>query len=62
MSLSLGTWLSHLAVISVVGMYNKSSKNSHVQIRAAKTLMQWFSVVPCLTSPDSISSKHFYPS
>lgn len=37
MSLALGTRLSHLAVISVVGMYNRSSKNSHVQIRAAKT-------------------------
>lgn len=40
MSLALGTWLPLLAVISVVGMYNRSSKNSHVQIRAAKTLMQ----------------------
>lgn len=40
MSLALGTWLSLLAVISVLGMYNRSSKNSHVQIRAAKTLMQ----------------------
>lgn len=40
MSLALGTWLSLLAVINVLGMYNRSSKNSHVQIRAAKTLMQ----------------------
>ena len=40
MSLALGSWLSLLAAISVVHMYNRSSKNSRVQIRAAKTLMQ----------------------
>lgn len=40
MSLALGTWLSMLAVISVIDMYNRSSKNSYVQIRAAETLMQ----------------------